>query len=99
MTAVKNHRFGAGKRASSPLPSLAHEQLQLSIDSHDAQHLMVHIATSLQRISLKAEESGQFAAAVGAQKMLYELLLRRKMDHQAAKASRPGWGYRHGNTR
>ena len=47
----------------------------------------------------KSEESGQFAAAVGAQKMLYELLLRRKMDHEAAKASRPGWGYRHGNTK
>ena len=77
----------------------AHDQLQLSIDSHDAQHLMVHMATSLQRISLKAEEDKQYAAAVGAQKMLYELLLRRKMDHEAAKASRPGWGYRHGNTR
>ena len=39
------------------------------------------MATSLQRISLKAEEDKQYAAAVGAQKMLYELLLRRKMDH------------------
>ena len=67
-----------------------HDQLQLGLDSHDAQHLMVHMATSLQRISLKAEESGQFAAAVGAHKKLYELLLRRKMDHEAAKASRPG---------
>ena len=59
---------------------------------------MVHMATSLQRISLKAEESGQFAAAVGAQKMLYELLLRRKLDHEAAKASRPGQRYRQLNT-
>ena len=57
------------------------------------------MATSLQDISLKAEEDKQYAAAVGAQKMLYELLLRRKMDHESAKASRPGWGYRHGNTR
>ena len=76
----------------------AHDQLQLSIDSHDAQHLMVHMATSLQRISLKAEQDKQYAAAVGAQKMLYELLLRRKMDNEAEKARRPGWGYRHGNT-
>jgi hypothetical protein len=60
---------------------------------------MVDMATSLQRISLKAEEDKQYAAAVGAQKMLYELLLRRKMDHEAAKASRPGLGYRQGNTR
>ena len=67
---------------------------QLGIDSHDAQHLMVHMATSL-NASLKAEESGQFAAAVGAQKMLYELLLRRKLDHEAAKAM-IRWGYRQG---
>ena len=44
----------------------AHDQLQLGIDSHDAQHLMVHMATSLQRISLKAEEDKQYAAAVAA---------------------------------
>ncbi len=69
----------------------AHDQLQLSIDSHDAQHLMVHMATSLQRISLKAEQDKQYAAAVGAQKKLYELLLRRKMDNEAEKARRPGW--------
>ena len=77
----------------------AHDQLQLGIDSHDAQHLVCHMATSLQRISLKAEEDKQYAAAVGAQKMLYELLLRRKMDNEAEKARRPGWGYRHGNTK
>ena len=60
---------------------------------------MVHMATSLQRISIKAEQFKQYAAAVGAQKMLYELLLRRKLEDEAAKASRPGWGFRHGNTR
>ena len=38
------------------------------------QHLIVHVATSLQRIALKAEEDMQYAAAVGAQKMIYELL-------------------------
>jgi hypothetical protein len=26
-------------------------------------------------------------------------LLRRKMDNEAEKARRPGWGYRHGNTK
>ena len=54
----------------------AHDQLQLGMDSHDVQHLIVHVATSLQRIALKAEEDKQYAAAVGAQKMIYELLLR-----------------------
>ena len=92
-------QWGCSRSSAQRYCRWAHDQLQLSIDSHDAQHLMVHMATSLQRISMKAEESGQFAAAVGAQKMLYELLLRRKLDHEAAKATRPGWGYRHGNTR
>jgi len=77
----------------------AHDQLQLGMNSHDVQHLIVHVATSLQRIALKAEEDKQYSAAVGAQKMIYELLLRRKLDHEAEKASRPGWGYRHGNSR
>ena len=75
------------------------DQLQLGMDSHDVQHLIVHVATSLQRITLKAEEDKQYAAAVGAQKMIYELLMRRKLDHEAEKASRPGWGYLHGKTR
>ena len=60
---------------------------------------MVHMATSLQRISLKAEQDQQYAAAVGAQKMLYELLLRRRLDDEAEKARRPSWGYRRGNMR
>ena len=77
----------------------AHDQLQLSIDSHDAQHLVCHKGQAF-NASLKAEQDKQYAAAVGAQKMLYELLLRRKMDNEAEKARRPGWGYsqRHGNT-
>ena len=69
------------------------------MDTHDAQHLMVHIATSLQRIALKAEQDKQYGAAVGAQKMLYKLLLCRRLDDEAEKARRPGWGYRRGNTR
>ena len=61
----------------------ARNQLRLGMDSHDAQHLMVHMATSLQRIALKAEQDKQYGAAVGAQKMLYELLLRRRHDDEA----------------
>ena len=57
------------------------------------------MATSLQRISLKAEQDNQYAAAVGAQKMLYELLLARKLDNEALRARRTGWGVRHGNTK
>ena len=60
----------------------AHEQLQLSIDSHDAQHLMVHMATSLQRISLKAEQDKQYAAACGALNSLRVMLVQPQLDRQ-----------------
>ena len=33
----------------------AHGELQLGLDAHDVQHLVTHLCTSLQRISLKAE--------------------------------------------
>ena len=33
----------------------AHGELQLGLDAHDAQHLVTHLCTSLERISLKAE--------------------------------------------
>ena len=46
------------------------DQLQLSIDSHDARHLMVPMASSLHRIFLKSEEGMQFVFAVGAQDAL-----------------------------
>ena len=92
-------QWGCSRSSAQRDCRLAHDQLQLSIDSHDAEHLIVHMATSFQRIFLKVEQDMQYAAAVGSQKMLYELLLRRKMDHEDAKASRPGWGYRHSNTR
>ena len=92
-------QWGCSRSSAQRACRWAHDQLQLGMDSHDVQHLIVHVATSLQRIALKAEEDKQYAAAVGAQKMIYELLLRRKLDHEAEKASRPGWCYRHGNTR
>lgn len=96
------HILESAALPDSALPSKAdkgcawHHQLQLSIESHDAQHLVCHKARSLQRTYLEAEQDKQYTAAVGAKKMLYELLLRRKMDHEAAKEGRPGWRYRHG---
>ena len=97
--AVQMAQWGCFRCSAQQDCRWAHNQLQLSMDSHDAPHLMVHIATSLQRLALKVEQDKQYAVAVGAQKMLYELLLRRRLDDEAEKAKKPGWGYRHGNTR
>ena len=68
------------------------------MDSHGAQHWMEHMATSLERIVLNAEQDKQNGAAVGEQKMLYELILRRRLDDEAHKAKKLSWGYRRGNT-
>ena len=79
----------------------AHGELQLGLDAHDVQHLVTHLCTSLQRISLKAESKKQFASSVGALRLLYDILLSRRLDNEAIKAGRTGWSYgqRHGNTK
>ena len=79
----------------------AHGELQLGLDAHDVQHLVTHLRTSLQRISLKAEGHQQYGASVGALRLLYEILLSRCLDNEAHKARRAGWGYGqwHGNTK
>ena len=73
----------------------AHGELQLGLDAHDAQHLVTHLCTSLQRISLKAESDKQFASSVDALRLLYDILLSRRLDNEAHKARRAGWGYGH----
>ena len=79
----------------------AHGELQLGLDAHDVQHLVTHLCTSLQRISLKAEGHQQYGASVGALRLLYDILLSRRLDNEAIKAGRTGWSYgqRHGNTK
>ena len=74
----------------------AMDQLAEGLDGHDIQHLVVHLATSLQRISLKAEQAQQFSAAVGSLRLLYDLLLSRRLDSQARMVERRS---HHGNMR
>ena len=66
----------------------AHGELQLGLDAHDIQHLVTHLCTSLQRVSLKAEQDKQYSASVGAMKLIYEILLARRLDNEAIKARR-----------
>ena len=66
----------------------AHGELQLGLDAHDVQHLVTHLCTSLQRVSLKAEQDKQYSASVGAMKLIYEILLARRLDNEAIKARR-----------
>ena len=66
----------------------AHGELQLGLYAHDLQHLVTHLCTSLQRVSLKAEQDKQYSASVGAMKLIYEILLARRLDNEAIKARR-----------
>ena len=54
-------QWGCSRSSAQRECRWAHDQLQLGIESHDGQHLVCHMATSLQRISLKAEEAGFYA--------------------------------------
>ena len=91
--------WGCSRRTARRDCHWALEELQLGLDTHDLAHLISHMATTLQRVSLKAEMSGQYASAIGAQRLLYDLLVSRRLDADAKKAERNGWGYRRGNTR
>ena len=98
VTAQMAH-WGCSRRSAQQDCRWAHNQLQLGMDSQDAPHLMVHMATTFQQVSLKAEMSGQYASAIGAQRLLYDLLVARRLDADAKKAERNGWGYRRATTR
>ena len=99
LTAVTSETWGCSRSTARRDCHWAHGELQLGLDAHDAQHLVTHLCTSLQRISLKAEHDTQFSASVGALRLLYDILLARKLDNEAIRARRTTWGNRHGNTK
>ena len=75
----------------------AHNQLALGLDSADLQHLIAHMCTSLQRVALKAERDRQYGASVGAIRLIYDILVSRRLDLDAKQAERRVG--RHGHSR
>ena len=69
----------------------AHGELQLGLDAHDVQHLVTHLCTSLQRISLKAESDKQFASSVGGWR--FALALRHLAEPTPRQSSHQGKAY------
>ena len=65
-------------------------ELQLGLCTHDFAHLISHMAITLQRVSLKAEISGQYASAIGAQRLLYDLLVSHRLETDEKKAQHRG---------
>ena len=70
--------------------SWALDELGNNLDAIQVQQLVTHLCTSAQRIALAAEQHHQYGSAIAANKFLYELLLRRRLDLDAKKAERRG---------
>ena len=62
--------WGYSRRTATRDCDCALGELQFGLDIHDLAHLISHLATTLQRVSLKTEMSGQQASAIGAQRLL-----------------------------
>ena len=82
--------WGYSRRTSTRDCDWALGELHLGLDIHDLAHLISHMATTLQRVSLKAEMSGQQASAIGAQRLLPDLLVSRRLETDEKKAQRRG---------
>ena len=82
--------WGYSRRTSTRDCDWALGELQLGLDIRDLAHLISHMATRLQRVSLKAEMSGQQASAIGAQRLLLDLLVSRRLETDEKKSQRRG---------
>jgi hypothetical protein len=74
--------WGCSRSTAQRDTTWAHNQLVQGMSSSDIQQLLAHLCTSTQRVALKAEGAGQYAAAIGALKLLHEMLIR---PHQEAQ--------------
>ena len=63
----------------------AHGELQLGLDAHDAQHLVIHLCTSLQRISLSRTRQ-----AVLSQRWRTAVAVRHPVGEKAGQRSHQG---------
>ena len=90
-----SQEWGCSRRTALRDANWAHAQLVQGLQETDIQALLAHLCTSAQRVALRAESAGQYAAAIGALKLLHEMLIR---PHQAAqqreqvRRGRPGNG-------
>jgi len=77
-----SEEWGCSRRTALRDCNWAHTQLVQGLQEADIQMLLASLCTSAQRVALKAESAGQFAAAIGALKLLHEMLIR---PHQEAQ--------------
>ena len=84
--------WGCSRSTAQRDTTWAHNQLVQGMSSSDIQHLLAHLCTSTQRVALKAESAGQYSAAIGALKLLHEMLIKPHQEAQQreqAKRMRP----------
>ena len=80
--------WGCSRSTAQRDTTWAHNQLVQGMSSSDIQQLLAHLCTSAQRVALKAEGAGQYAAAIGALKLLHEMLIRPHHEAQQREHAR-----------
>jgi len=70
-----SQEWGCSRRTALRDANWAHAQLVQGLEEADVRQLLAHLCTSAQRVALKAEASGQYSAAIGALKLLNEMLI------------------------
>lgn len=71
-----SEEWGCSRRTALRDANWAHAQLVQGLQETDVQALLAHLCTSAQRVALKAEAAGQYAAAIGSLRLLHEMLIR-----------------------
>lgn len=87
-----SQEWGCSRRTALRDANWAHAQLVQGLQETDIQQLLAHLCTSAQRVALKAEGAGQYAAAIGALKLLHEMLIaphREVQKREQVRRSRP----------
>ena len=92
-------KWGYSRRTSLRDIEIAQSELANALNSVEIQQMVGWLATQYQRLAAKAERDKQFSASVGALRLLYDILLARKLDNEAIRARRTTWGNWHCNTK
>ena len=75
-------KWGCSRRTSLRDIEIAQSELANALDSVDLQQMVGWLATQYQRLAAKAENDGQFSAAVGALNALRAMIVQPQIDRQ-----------------
>jgi hypothetical protein len=82
------NRWGCSRRTARRYVAAAHQELISDLTHVEAATLLASLIDRLERIARKAEQDGQFAAAVGAVRTLAELAIAPNRNMKASNFGR-----------